>query len=119
MAGTFTITGLSASEPTGSRTFGPITIQGTVVIGETIVEPLASGDNTVAVPLQSVACLIVSPTNGTTTLKVRTNIDSTDVGLEINGNGLPTLISWPSPIPTSLIINSSAASSAPISVVFI
>ena len=36
MAGTFTLTGLSASEPQGERVFGPATIVGEVVIGETL-----------------------------------------------------------------------------------
>ena len=44
------VEGLSASEPAGQRTLGPLSIPGTVIVGETLALALASGDNTITVP---------------------------------------------------------------------
>ena len=118
MAGTLTISGMSAGEPAGQRTFGPLTITGTVVIGETLEVPLVSGDNTFAVPSGSVAALIIGPANGAATLKLRTNVNSGDGGLVINGAGLPTVCAFAA-TPTSLVVNASTSVSAPTTIVFI
>lgn len=119
MAGSITITGLSASEPAGQRSFGPLTVTGTQVIGETLEAPLASGDNTFAIPTGSVAALILTPTNGTANLTLRTSSNSGDTGLPINGAGFPFVYCFPATIPASLIINSSAAVPSPLTVAFI
>ena len=111
MAGTVTITGLSASEPTGQRTLGPISIQGSVVIGDTSAGALNSGDNTIAVPAGAVGVVIVPPTTGTATLKYRTSLNSGDTGLPISASQ-PFVHVFPSPIPTSIIINASTSQSA-------
>lgn len=119
MAGTFTIAGMSAGEPAGQRTFGPITIQGVTVIGETLDVPLASGDNTFAIPALSVACWIIPPPTGTAALKVRTTANASDAGLPVS----PILpfgpYCFPAPLPTSLIVNASAAQALPLTIVFI
>lgn len=119
MAGTITITGLSASEPFGERVIGPMTVTGTQVIGVTRADALASGDNTFVVPTGAVAALIAAPTNGAATLKIRTNVNSTDAGLTINGTGAPFFYPFPLTAPTSLIINSSASQTAPLNILFI
>ena len=119
MAGSFNLTGLSASEPMGQRQFGPQTIQGTVIIGETIETPLASGDNTFAIPVGSVACWITTPTNGTSALTVRTSANQSDAGLPINGAGFPMILCFPATVPANLIVNSSAATSGPLAIAFI
>ena len=118
MAGSFTITGFSATEPAGQRTFGPLSIQGTVIIGQTIEMPLVMGDNTFVVPGQSVACLIIPPENGEAVLKLRTNLNSGDAGLPISNKNL-MVYSLSTPLPTALIVNSSAAVPAPITLAFI
>lgn len=118
MAGTFTITGFSATEPAGQRTFGPISIQGTVVIGATLESPLVMGDNNFTIPGQSVACLIIPPENGEAVLKIRTSLNSTDSGLPIS-SGNPTLYPLPATLPVLLIINASAALSSPLTIAFI
>ncbi len=118
-AGTLTVQGMSASEPAGQRTFGPLTITGTQVIGETLEAPLASGDNTFAVPTAAVACLIIPPTNGTAVLKLRTSANSSDAGLPLNGGGAPTLYPFPASAPTSLIVNASVSQTPPLTIAFI
>lgn len=114
MAGTFTLTGGDNGLPGGSRTFGPITIQGAAVIGEVLDLALASGDNTVAVPTGAVAVVIIPPSGNTTTLKVRSSLNSGDAGLPINC-GTSTgyfLYQFPASAPTSVIITAGAAISA-------
>lgn len=118
-AGTFTITGLSSSEPTGERVLGPVTIQGSQVIGETLAISLTSGDNTVAVPSGAVAAWLQAPINGSATLTVRTNLNSTDAGLPINATGFPFIYSFPASAPATLIINASAGQPSFFSVAFI
>ena len=104
MPGTFTVSGLSSSEPSGSSIVGPITYVGNVVVGEKLAVPLASGDNTYTVPSGSGACLIVAPSNTTATIKYRTSLNGGDIGLPISGLGQPFLHVFPSPAPTSLIL---------------
>lgn len=117
--GTFTVTGLSASEPTGQRVFGPETIIGTQVIGETLAVPLSLGDNTFTVPAGSVAAWVQAPVNGAATLLLRTNLNSGDTGLPVNGTGYPLIYPFPLTPPSTLIINASAAQPGPTSIVFI
>jgi hypothetical protein len=119
MAGSLTITGLSATEPAGQRTFGPLSIMGKVVIGETLEVPLSSGDNTFSVPVGAVACLLIPPENGTAVLKLRTSLNSTDGGLPINAGAAPFVYPFPSTPPVSLIVNSSGPQSAPLTVAFV
>lgn len=119
MAGTLTISGLSAGEPAGQRVFGPLTITGTTVIDETLGIPLSSGDNTIAVPAGAVAAMIIAPTGTAATLKLRTNTNSGDAGLVINAAGFPTVYTFPATPPTSLIINASTSVSAATTIVFI
>jgi hypothetical protein len=117
--GTFTIVGLAASEPAGQRTFGPLTIQGTQVVGETLEVPLVSGDNTFAVPVGAVAVMVIPPTTGTVALKLRTNTNAADGGLVLPSVNMPMVYPFPPTAPTSLIVNSSAPQTAPLTVVFI
>ena len=119
MSCTFTLTGLSASEPSGESVFGPITITGTQVIGEKLAVPLVLGDNTFAIPTGSVAAWIQAPVNGSAVLKLRTSANPGDTGLPINGTGNPTIYPFALPAPTSLIVNSSASQTAPLTIAFI
>lgn len=119
MAGTFTITGLSASEPTGERVLGPVTIQGSQVVGETLALSLAMGDNSVTIPSGATAVWIQGPVNGAVNLTLRTNLNSSDTGLPINGTGFPTIYPFPLSPPVTLIINASGAQTTPLSLVFI
>lgn len=111
MAGTVTITGLSASEPAGQRILGPLSIQGSIVVGDTQSGALASGDNTIAIPSGAVGVVIVPPATGTATLKYRTSLNASDTGLSISPTQ-PFVHVFPSPAPTSVIINASAPQTA-------
>lgn len=118
MAGTLTITGLSATEPAGERKFGPITIQGTVVLGETYAAPLASGDNKFTIPTSAVAALIVPPLNGSAELKLRTSANEGDAGLPISTSN-PVVYSFTTVAPATLIVHASTSVANPITVAFI
>lgn len=118
-AGTFTITGLSSSEPTGERVLGPVVIQGQQVIGETLALSLTAGDNVVTVPQNSVAAWIQGPINGSITMTVRTNLNSSDTGLPMNATGFPLIYPFPVTGISTLIINASAGQSSFVSIVFI
>lgn len=118
MPGTFTISGASVSEPAGQRIFGPLSIIGTTMIGETLELTLNSGDNTVVVPANAVACMILAPSSATATIKLRTNANPGDAGLTLHGTGYPTVYPFPATIPTSLIINASV-SVGPLTIAFI
>jgi len=99
--------------------FGPVTIIGHQVIGETLAFALVSGDNTFTVPQGATACWIQGPVNGSATLTLRTNQNQLDVGLPINGLGLPTIYPFPSSQPSTMTINASADQTAPLTVIFI
>lgn len=119
MAGTITITGTSAGEPGGERIFGPVTITGKVVIGETLALPLAEGDNTIAVPSTARAVLVRGPQNNTTPIKFRTSTNSSDAGLLLATGTTPFVYPFPATIPTSVILHASAAISSATTVLFI
>ncbi len=116
--GTLTIAGSSATEAAGERIFGPLTIVGKVVIGETLATPLVAGDNVFNVPAGAVACLLVPPANAAAVLRVRTSLNGADGGLPISSAN-PMVYPLPAPAPASLIVNSSAVQSAPLTVAFI
>ncbi len=111
MAGTVTITGLSASEPAGQRTLGPMSVQGTIVIGDTQSQSLTSGDNTFNIPAGAVGVVIIPPSTGAATLKYRTSLNSGDAGLPISPTQ-PFVHVFPSPIPVSVIINAGTSQTA-------
>ena len=111
MSGTVTVEGLSASEPAGQRTLGPLSIPGTVIVGETLSLALASGDNTITVPTGSIGVVIVPPTAGTAALKYRTSSNATDGGLPISPS-FPSIHVFAAPAPTSIIINAASGQSS-------
>lgn len=119
MAGTFVISGMSAGEPGGERAFGPITIQGAIVIGETLSLLLSSGNNTITVPTGAVAVMILPPTNNTATLTLHTNLNNADTGLPLNSGLVPFVYPFPNTAPTTLILNSAVTLSAFTTVAFI
>jgi hypothetical protein len=119
MAGTLTITGMSAGENAGQRVFGPVTITGSVVIGETVAQSLASGDNTITVPAGAVACMVIPPTNNAVALKFRTSANSSDGGLALNPGAVPFVYPFPASAPTSVILNAASTITNLVTVVFI
>jgi hypothetical protein len=83
MAGTLTVTGMSAGLTSGYKVIGPITITGSNPVGEIIDVTLASGDNTFMVPAGATAVLLALGSASAVTVKVRTNLNSGDMGLSI------------------------------------
>lgn len=109
MAGVFTLTGSTGSVPGGQGTLQPQTIPGNIAIGEILPIALASGDNTIAVPLGAVGVAIIVPVGNTTTVKVRTSKNPGDAGTEINaGNGFYSYM-FPATPPTTVILNAQSA----------
>lgn len=83
MPGTLTVSGMSAGLTSGYKVIGPITITGANQIGEIIDATLSSGDNTFTVPSGATAVLVALGQAASTTVKVRTNLNSGDAGLPI------------------------------------
>lgn len=111
MAGIVSIQGLSASEPAGQRVLGPLSIQGSIVVGDTFSGSLVLGDNTIPIPAGAVGAVIIPPSTGAAQLKYRTSLNSGDAGLPISPSQ-PFVHIFPSPIPTSIIINANASQTA-------
>lgn len=119
MAGTITVSGSSSGEPAGQRVFGPLTITGQTIVGETLEVALASGDNTFTVPAGAVAAVIIPPATNTVALKVRSSLNSGDVGLPINAGALPFTYPFPAVAPTTLIVNAASSVASALTIAFI
>ena len=118
MPGTVTLSGMSAGEPAGERLFGPLTVVGKAIIGETLAVQLASGTNTYTVPSESVAVLIIMPINGETATKFKTSLNSGDAGLPMNPGPQPFFYVFPETPPT-LITLTAATNSGVVTIIFI
>lgn len=106
MAGTLTVTGMTAGLSVGEKVIGPLTMAGSATVGTILDVALAAGDNTIAVPPGATAALIVLPSTNTGVLKLRTNLDPGDVGVSFGPTGWAVL-----PLATgttSLIVNAPA-----------
>lgn len=109
MAGTFTVTGLSAGLGTGSKTVGPITITGSNIVGGISDATLNSGDNTFTVPPNAVAVYVYFPAANTATLRIRTSLNSGDTGLPVAAGDPFGPYSFRGLSPTTVIINASGS----------
>lgn len=74
---------MSAGLVSGRKTIGPVTMTGTVAIGEILDLTLAEGDNVIAVPAGAVAVAIFLGTTPSVTVKLRTNLNAADAGLAV------------------------------------
>lgn len=112
MAGTLTLTGMSAGLPSGSKTIGPVTITGSSAVGEVVDATLASGDNTFPLPSGYTfrAVAIFLGTGGVpATVKARTNLNASDEGLALSPCTGPNFAALPLPEGTTeVILNASA-----------
>lgn len=106
-----TLSGLSASEPAGQRVLGPLTIQGSIVIGDTVVQSLNAGDNVISVPSGSTGVVIIPPATGGTVLLYRTALNPADIGLPISPSS-PFVHTFPSPGPSTITVNASTGVAA-------
>jgi hypothetical protein len=111
--GNVSLTGNVTGAPTGSRTFGPLTITANSAVDATQVVSLINGALTVTVPTGATAAILAPPNAtspspnpafaGTLTLKGI----SGDSGVAIS-NKYPTLISWDT-APASFVVASTVA----------
>lgn len=108
MPGTLTITGMAAGLTSGGqKTIGPVTMTGSSVVGQVSDATLQEGDNTFALPsgYTFTAVAIFLGTGGVTaTVKVRTNLDSADAGLQISPCSGPNFAVFPLPTGTASVI---------------
>ena len=116
MAGSLTISGTAAGLLGGQNVIGPQTMTGTAVVGTRTDLTLSSGDNTITVPAGAVAIYIVLPATNTVTLKIRTNLNSTDGGMQI---GLTGFVAFSFPSGTTSVIINAASSAGAIEATFI
>lgn len=86
MAGTLTISGMSAGLASGQKVVGPVTMTGTATVGGITDAVLVTGDNTFSVPTGASAVAVFLGTSNVT-VTVRTSSNSGDVGLPIGGSG--------------------------------
>lgn len=108
MAGTLTITGMSAGLPAGEIITGPVTMTGSSLVGALQSATLAVGDNTFQVPAGSVAVAIFPGEAPAATVKVRTNLNSGDAGLPVAPYPGLGWVSFPLPTGvTSVVLNAS------------
>lgn len=110
MAGSLTIGGSSQGLLSGSKTIGPLTLEGNAIVGEILDVPLKAGDNTILVPEGATAVLVALPTANGVALKIRTNLNAGDAGLPISPVGYMVLTIAAG--VTSLIVNAAAPTAA-------
>lgn len=121
MAATVTMAGLAAGLPSGEDVFGPVTMTGTSVVPGGWGGTLAVGDNVIPVPAGSTptwAWLFLGVGGVAATIKLRTNLNSTDAGLRIAPFSNVGCAVFPLPAGTTQLILNASASVAAISVKF-
>lgn len=113
MPGTLTVMGMSAGLASGQNIIGPVTLEGVSTVGQRTDQQLNSGDNSFTLPAgETVSAVAIFLGTTTATVKLRTNLNSGDAGLEIApyvGAGIPWCVI---PLPagvTSVILNASAS----------
>lgn len=122
--GTLTVMGSSSGLASGQKVIGPVTMTGTNTVGTIIDANLSSGDNTFAVPSfppsgQPYAVAIFLGSAPAVTVKVRTNLNVADGGLEIAPySGLGFAV-FPLPAGSTEIILNSSGSLAGIELTFV
>lgn len=110
MAGTLTITGMSAGLVSGQKTIGPITTSGSNPIGQIDDTTLNSGDNTFTVPTGYTAVAIFLGQSPNVTVKLRTNLNALEAGLQIAPVAVLSWAKFDLPVGvTSVILNSSGS----------
>jgi hypothetical protein len=110
MSGTLTLTGMAAGLASGQKTIGPVTMTGGSVVGQLTDATLATGDNTFPVPPGAFAVAIFLGNSVAATVKLRTNLDAGDAGVQIAPYGGVGFAAFPLPAgTTSVILNASAA----------
>jgi|SRR5581483_3820926 len=117
MAGTLTVSGMVLDLISGEKVIGPETVTGTATIGQIDDLTLPAGDTTVSVPFGATYVLLVFAPANSVQIKVRTNLNASDVGLLAGPAGWMVF-----PLPagtTSLILNAGTGGGAVLEASFI
>jgi len=107
--GNVTLQGNVSGAPSGSRTFGPLTITASAAVDQTSVLALTSGNNTITVPSGATAAIIVGPnaTNPTpnplSAAVLTVKGVAGDTGVAVSAKW-PTLLAWDT-TPATFVIN--------------
>ena len=110
---------MSAGLLTGEKIMGPITTTGTAAIGGITDTTLSAGDNTFAVPTGAVKVLINLGTGVGGIVKLRTNLNSGDAGLQISPYSGTGWDGFDLPAGTTSVILNANGSVGPIELSFI
>lgn len=111
--GNVTLQGNVTGAPTGSRTFGPISIPLASAVDATQVLSLSSGNTTITVPTGSTLCVILGPNavnpqpNPLNSQTLTVKGVAGDTGIAVSAK-YPTMISWDT-APASFVINSTGS----------
>ena len=101
---------MAAGLVSGEKLIGPVTTTGSNLIGQIDDATLVAGDNTFAVPSGAIKVAIFLNSAPSVTVKIRTNLNSTDGGLEIAPvSGTPWFAMDLVTGVTSIILNSSGS----------
>jgi hypothetical protein len=98
---------MAAGLPSGQKTIGPVTMIGSSTIGQVNDATLEPGDNTFNLPpgYTFTAVAVFLGTGGVSaTVKIRTNLDSADGGLQVAPCGGPNFAAFPLPVGTTSVI---------------
>lgn len=98
--------GLFEGLPSGSINIAPPDIQNNTPPEFSVQAVLANGDNTIVVPVLAAGCIIMFDATSTTVKKLKGNAGDTGTTLS---KTRWNVLTFDSPPPASLIINSSAA----------
>lgn len=113
------IQGLIQPILSGGKKIGPLVIANpNADIGSITTIEIATGSVTIAVPLGAIAALIVPSTTNAATISFKTSLNSGDTGLPISPD-LPTLLTFPTTIPTTMLFTMGAGGTGIIEVNFI
>lgn len=104
MSGTLSITGVQTFASGDKEIKLSVPMSG---VGSVTDIELALGDNTVAVPPSASGCIIVPPTTNTTTVITLKGVGG-DTGIHLSKQH-PSVISFDTSTPATLVLNASAA----------
>jgi hypothetical protein len=111
--GNISLTGNVSGAPSGSRTFGPLTITANSAVDKTDVVVLASGANTITPPTGATAVVVLGQNSATPTPNPPSAVTLTlkgvtgDTGITVS-NKWPVLLSFDT-LPGSFVITASSS----------
>jgi hypothetical protein len=113
-----TLTGMSSGPTTGQKTTLLVTDIAAGTVSETVDASLVMGDNTFAVPAGA-SRVAITPPAGTAVVKVRTNLNSGDAGLQVAPYSGTPFVSFALVAGTTSVILNASATVAGVEISFI